>query len=78
MVKPAEATVACQDLMASIIPKYLDNNAIQVVTGGPQETLTILERRFDHIFYTGSPKIGKVIQAAAAKYLTPTVLELGG
>lgn len=78
MVKPAEATVACQNLMVDILPRYLDNSAIQVVTGGPQETSMILERRFDHIFYTGNPKIGKIIQAAAAKHLTPTILELGG
>ncbi len=78
MVKPAETTVSCQDLMADIIPRYLDNSAVQVVTGGPQETSMILECRFDHIFYTGSPKIAKIIQAAAAKHLTPTVLELGG
>ena len=78
MVKPAETTVACQDLMAELISKYLDQEAIQVVTGGPKETTVILERRFDHIFYTGSPRIAKIIQAAAAKHLTPTVLELGG
>lgn len=78
MVKPAEATISCQNLMAEIFPEYLDNSAIQVVTGGPQETSMILERRFDHIFYTGNPRIGKIIQTAAAKHLTPTVLELGG
>ncbi|MCJ1274599.1 hypothetical protein MMC21_002396 [Puttea exsequens] len=78
MVKPAESTVACQDLMVDLIPKYLDNDAIKVITGGPQETTQILEKRFDHIFYTGSPRIAKIIQAAAAKHLTPTVLELGG
>ncbi|KAK3168341.1 hypothetical protein OEA41_004788 [Lepraria neglecta] len=78
IVKPAETTVACQDLMAELIPKYLDQEAIQVVTGGPEETTMMLERRFDHIFYTGSPRIAKIISAAAAKHLTPTVLELGG
>ncbi|KAK4696481.1 hypothetical protein P7C71_g1447, partial [Lecanoromycetidae sp. Uapishka_2] len=78
MVKPAESSASCQDLMADMIPKYLDNSAIQVVTGGPQETSLLLERRFNHIFYTGSPKVAKIIQAAAAKHLTPTVLELGG
>ena len=78
MVKPAETTVACQDLMAELIPKYLDQEAIQVVTGGPEETTMMLKLRFDHIFYTGSPRIAKIISAAAAKHLTPTVLELGG
>ena len=78
MVKPAETVVATQDLLAGLIPKYLDQEAIRVVTGGPKEATMILERRFDHIFYTGSTKIAKFIAAAAAKHLTPTVLELGG
>lgn len=78
MVKPAETVVACQDLFAELIPKYLDQEAVRVVTGGPKEATMILERRFDHIFYTGSTKIAKFIAAAAAKHLTPTVLELGG
>jgi aldehyde dehydrogenase (NAD+) len=38
----------------------------------------ILEQRYDHIFYTGSPNVGKIVHAAAAKHLTPTTLELGG
>ena len=78
MVKPTETSVACQDLMAALIPKYLDQEAVRVVTGGPKEATMILERRFDHIFYTGSVKIAKIVAAAAAKHLTPTVLELGG
>ena len=78
MVKPSEIAMASQHLMADIVPKYLDQEAIQIVTGGPMETGLILERRFDAIFYTGSTKIGKIVSAAAAKHLTPTVLELGG
>ena len=58
--------------MAEIFPKYLDSLAIRVVTGGPKETTLILEQRFDHIFYTGSTNVGKIIQKAAAKNLTPT------
>ncbi|KAL8791339.1 MAG: hypothetical protein Q9195_005958 [Heterodermia aff. obscurata] len=78
MLKPSEISVASQDLMLEIIPKYLDSRAIRVVTGGPKETTLILEHRFDQIFYTGSGNVGKIIQKAAAKHLTPTVLELGG
>lgn len=48
------------------------------VTGGPQETTTILEARFDHVFFTGSSKVARFVAAAAAKHLTPTTLELGG
>lgn len=78
MLKPSELAAASQDLLVEIIPKYLDQDAIQIVTGAARETSTILERRFDHIFYTGSASIAKIIAAAAAKHLTPTVLELGG
>lgn len=78
LVKPSEITMASQDLMAEMLPKYLDQEAIQIVTGGPKETGLILERRFDSIFYTGLSKIAKFVSAAAAKHLTPTVLELGG
>lgn len=78
MVKPSEITPASQDLMAELISKYLDPDAIRVVTGGPKETTLILERRYDSIFFTGSPKIAKVVSTAAAKHLTPTTLELGG
>ena len=72
ILKPSEIAAASQDLLADIIPKYLDSSAIRVVTGGPKETTLILEQRFDQIFYTGSPNVGKIIQKAAAKNLTPT------
>uniref|UniRef100_A0A8C9P346 Aldehyde dehydrogenase n=1 Tax=Spermophilus dauricus TaxID=99837 RepID=A0A8C9P346_SPEDA len=49
-----------------------------VVLGGPEDTGRLLEHRFDHILFTGSPRVGKIIMAAAAKHLTPVTLELGG
>ena len=76
MIKPSEISVASQDLMSEMIPKYLDSSAIRVVTGGPKETTLILEQRFDQIFYTGSANIAKIIQKAAAKNLTPTGMSL--
>lgn len=78
MLKPSELSVASQDLLAELVPKYMDPQAIRIVTGGPAETTYILERRFNHIFFTGSSKVAKFVAAAAAKHLTPTVLELGG
>lgn len=50
----------------------------QVICGGVEETTKLLNLKFDYIFYTGSTRVGKVIHAAANKYLTPTTLELGG
>jgi aldehyde dehydrogenase (NAD+) len=78
MLKPSELSVASQALLVELIPKYLDSSAIRLVTGGPQETSRILEHRFNHIFFTGSSKVARFVTAAAAKHLTPTVLELGG
>jgi len=78
MLKPSELALDSQNLLASMIPRYMDNSAIKVVTGGPEETGKLLERRFNHVFFTGSSKIARFITAATAKHLTPTVLELGG
>lgn len=78
LLKPSELSKASQQLLSELIPRYMDTSAIGLVTGGPAETSKILERRFNHIFFTGSAKVAKFITAAAAKHLTPTVLELGG
>ena len=48
-----------------------------MICGGIPETTELLKVRFDHIFYTGSPMVGKIVMAAAAPFLTPVVLELG-
>ena len=52
--------------------------AIAVVEGGVEETTALLEERYDHILYTGNARIGRVVMEAAAKFLTPVTLELGG
>lgn len=49
-----------------------------VINGGVEETTKLLEQRFDHILYTGSTAVGKIVMEAAAKHLTPVTLELGG
>ncbi|OCK78226.1 aldehyde dehydrogenase [Lepidopterella palustris CBS 459.81] len=78
MVKPSEMAEGAQEFLVKMVPKYLDRDAIRVVTGGPAETGRILERKFDQVFFTGSSKVARFITSAAAKHLTPTVLELGG
>jgi aldehyde dehydrogenase (NAD+) len=57
---------------------YFDANTVAVVTGAVEETTALLEQRFDHIFYTGNGKVGRVVMRAAAEHLTPVTLELGG
>ncbi|KAG9301256.1 hypothetical protein G9A89_012639 [Geosiphon pyriformis] len=76
--KPSEMAVHVALLLSELFPKYLDPNAYALVQGGPNETTFLLENKFDHIFYTGSTAVGKIIMAAAAKNLTRITLELGG
>jgi aldehyde dehydrogenase (NAD+) len=78
ILKPSELASATEQLFADLVPKYLDQDAVRVVTGGSNEMSLILEHRFNVILFTGSNKVGKLVAAAAAKTLTPTVLELGG
>lgn len=49
-----------------------------VINGGVPETTELLKERFDHILYTGSTGVGKIVMTAAAQHLTPVTLELGG
>ena len=65
-------------LMASQLPNYVDPEAVIIVSGGPEAASRLLELRWDKIFFTGSPRIGRIVLAAAAKNLTPVTLELGG
>ena len=78
VAKPSEVAPHCSARLGRLIPEYLDREAIAVVEGGVDETTTLLEERFDHIFYTGNGRIARVVMAAAAKNLTPVTLELGG
>ncbi|KAF9887216.1 hypothetical protein FE257_010470 [Aspergillus nanangensis] len=78
MLKPSEMTHASQALLVDLIPKYMDPSAVRIVTGGPAETASLMARKFDHIFFTGSVNVARHVAVAAAKNLTPTVLELGG
>jgi aldehyde dehydrogenase (NAD+) len=78
LVKPSEVAARTSALLAELLPKYLDKDAVRVVEGGVPETTEVLQQRFDHILYTGSTPVGRIVMAAAAKHLTPVTLELGG
>jgi aldehyde dehydrogenase (NAD+) len=78
VLKPSEVAPATSRLMAELLPRYTDSQAVKVVEGAVAETTRLLEERFDHIFYTGNGTVGRVVMAAAAKHLTPVTLELGG
>uniref|UniRef100_A0A673BC63 Aldehyde dehydrogenase, dimeric NADP-preferring-like n=1 Tax=Sphaeramia orbicularis TaxID=375764 RepID=A0A673BC63_9TELE len=78
VVKPSELSEYSSLLLRALLPRYLDKDLYPVVTGGVSETQELLRLRFDHIFYTGSSTVGKVVMEAAARHLTPVTLELGG
>ena len=77
-VKPSELAPATSALLAELLPSYLDERAIAVAEGGPSVADALLEQRWDHIFFTGSGRVGRLVMAAAARHLTPVTLELGG
>ena len=78
VLKPSEMAVACSAIAARLVPQYFDTRAVTVVEGAVPETTALLAQKWDFIFFTGSPPVGKIVHQAAAKNLTPCVLELGG
>ncbi|KAI0055289.1 aldehyde dehydrogenase [Artomyces pyxidatus] len=78
VIKPSEMVPTVSAALAELIPKYLDPEAFMVVNGAVEETTRLLDLRWDHIFYTGSNRVGRVVATAAAKNVTPVTLELGG
>ncbi|XP_021257792.1 NADH dehydrogenase [ubiquinone] iron-sulfur protein 8, mitochondrial isoform X6 [Numida meleagris] len=78
VLKPSEISRNMERLVAEALPCYLDKDCFAVVTAGVEETTRLLENKFDYIFFTGSPSVGRIVMTAAAKHLTPVTLELGG
>ncbi len=76
--KPSELSPATSAALARLVPKYLDPAAVTLVEGGVEETTALLDQYFDHIFFTGSGTVGRIVMKAAAEHLTPVTLELGG
>ena len=78
VIKPSELAPATSELIARLVPQYLDTEAVRVVEGAADVTQDLLSQGFDHSLYTGGTEIGRKIMAAAAPTLTPVTLELGG
>ncbi len=78
VIKPSELAPHSSQLISEIISKKFNSEYIIVVEGDAETSKHLLQERFDHIFFTGSTAIGKIIMAEAAKHLTPVTLELGG
>jgi aldehyde dehydrogenase (NAD+) len=78
IIKPSEMMPAVSAVMASIIAEVFPEQEVALFEGALPTSTALLAMPFDHIFFTGSPAVGKVVMAAAAKHLTSVTLELGG
>ncbi len=78
VLKPSELAPATSAVTARLVREYLDADCVKVVEGGVPESTALLELPWDHILYTGSGNVGRIVMTAAAKHLTPVTLELGG
>jgi aldehyde dehydrogenase (NAD+) len=78
VLKPSELAPHTANLMADRLGALFSQDVVQVVQGDGQVGAQLLESRFDHIFFTGGGRVGRLVMAAAARHLTPVTLELGG
>lgn len=77
-LKPSEFSTATSQLLQEIIDEAFDQQHVQVIQGDADVAKKLTSLKWDYIFFTGSPPVGKAIYQAAAKHLTPVTLELGG
>lgn len=78
VVKPSAYAPASSAAIAKLLGEIFPPEFVAVVEGGRAENQALLEQKFDYIFFTGSPAVGREVMAAGAKNLTPVTLELGG
>ena len=78
VVKPSEHTPHTSSLISSMLTELFHSNEIKVIEGGIDVGEYLINLKYDHIFFTGSPDIGRVVMGAAAKNLSSVTLELGG
>ncbi len=78
VLKPSELTPHASAVMRAIVEDTFDPREVALFEGDKAVAQALLEQPFDHIFFTGSPAVGKVVMKAAAERLTSVTLELGG
>jgi len=78
LIKPSELAPATSALIVKLVAACLPADLVAVVEGGVDTSTELLALPFDHIFFTGSPAVGRIVMAAAAKTLASITLELGG
>ncbi|PWA03869.1 aldehyde dehydrogenase [Flavobacterium psychrotolerans] len=78
ILKPSELTPKTSAIIAKIIAKAFHKNHVEVIEGDVTVSQQLLTQRWDYIFFTGSVPVGKIVAKAAAQFITPVTLELGG
>lgn len=78
IIKPSEYSPNTSELLVNMVKELFAPEEVTVVTGGPEISEALTQLPFDHIYFTGSSRVGKVVMENAAKNLTPVTLELGG
>jgi aldehyde dehydrogenase (NAD+) len=78
IIKPSEMTPNSSALMAKIVKDVFTEDEVALIEGEVEVSTALLKLPFNHIFFTGSPVVGKIIMSAAAKHLASVTLELGG
>ncbi|WP_435412862.1 aldehyde dehydrogenase family protein [Psychroserpens mesophilus] len=78
MLKPSEMTPNTSAVMAKIVKEVFEENEVALVEGEVEVSQELLKLPFNHIFFTGSPQVGKIVMKAASEHLTSVTLELGG
>ena len=78
VVKPSELTPNTSKLIAKIISEVFEKRHVEIVEGGVAVSQKLLAQKWDYIFFTGSVSVGKIVAKAAAEFMTPVTLELGG
>jgi aldehyde dehydrogenase (NAD+) len=78
IIKPSEYSVNTSKVLEKIISETFSEQYIKVMNGDAKVSQALLKLKFDHIFFTGSPRVGKIVYKAAAENMVPVTLELGG
>lgn len=77
-LKPSEKTPATAETIRALVSDTFPDGLVTVACGGPEMAANLVSEPFDHIFFTGSGRVGQKVLAAAAENMTPVTLELGG
>lgn len=78
VVKPSAYSPATSEILSQMIRDTFPSGYVSVVEGGREENQSLLEQRFDYIFFTGGVNVGRLVMEKASAHLTPVTLELGG